>query len=590
MKKVISCLKQHMGESIILVVVTVALCCFVGQKQGFHMDEMLSFQLSNARFNPWIVSTQPQGRLAKFYEEEIQGKNIGDTVGNLVDIVKDVLVNRGNSLLANYQADVYEEPVWIDREQFQDYITVDSGDSFNYLSVYFNVKDDNHPPLHFMALHTISSIFQGKAEPFMGCIINILSVLGCCVLMMRLGALYGKREAGMLAALLYGLSSGAVAATLLIRMYALMTFFCVAFFYQNMMKWKEGDFTGHNKWLIAVTVMGFWTQYFFLFYCIGLAAVMVILLWKEKKYRDLFCYIRSMVIAALIGVAVFPFAISDVFSSGRGVEALDNLADGLEGYGERLAAFGQILLTRMFGNVWFGLGLAAVTALLLVIGQVIRHKNKTGKQAEKTETGSPALCCLLVIPPVIYFLLAARMSPYLVDRYIMAVFPFAMGILSLVILEVGKLIEKKNLKTTVRSGKIESGSVATVLLAIIICGVNLFTYDGEYLYKGYEEQKQVAEEYSDLSCICIYDGVGYYENLEEFTRYKRTLLLTQQELENREDTQSLAEEKEIVVLIKQNADCQKALETLAQYGIFEKESLVSDSVYGDYVVLCEVKR
>ena len=78
--------------------------------------------------------------------------------------------------------------------------------------------------------------------------------------MMRLGALYGKREAGMLAALLYGLSSGAVAATLLIRMYALMTFFCVAFFYRNMMKWKEGDFTGHNKWLIAVTVMGFWTQ------------------------------------------------------------------------------------------------------------------------------------------------------------------------------------------------------------------------------------------------------------------------------------------------------------------------------------------
>lgn len=40
----------------------------------------------------------------------------------------------------SYKADVYEEPVWITDRQFQDYVTVDQKDAFDYLSVYFNVK------------------------------------------------------------------------------------------------------------------------------------------------------------------------------------------------------------------------------------------------------------------------------------------------------------------------------------------------------------------------------------------------------------------------------------------------------------------
>ena len=39
------------------------------------MDELLSFELANGEFNPWIVPTQPQGRLAKFVENEIRGES-----------------------------------------------------------------------------------------------------------------------------------------------------------------------------------------------------------------------------------------------------------------------------------------------------------------------------------------------------------------------------------------------------------------------------------------------------------------------------------------------------------------------------------
>lgn len=90
----------------------------------------------------------------------------------------------------------------------------------------------------------------------------------------------------------------------------------------------------------------------------------MILLYRHRN-KELWCYIRSMVIAAVIGLVLFPFAISDVFSSGRGTEALGNLASGFAGYGQRLAAFGRILADRTVGAPLLTGGCAAGAILLL---------------------------------------------------------------------------------------------------------------------------------------------------------------------------------------------------------------------------------
>lgn len=551
-------LKQNAAQAGILLLIAAVLLGFSLQKQGFHMDELLSFELANAEFNPWIVPTQPVGRLAKLYHSELEGATPAETLGNVTGVIRDFLQNGESSLLAGYQADVYEEPVWIGREQFRDYIQVKKGDAFNYLSVYFNVKDDNHPPLHFMVLHTISSVFQGRTAPLMGCVINIAAVLGCCILMMRLGRIRGRKGAGMAAALLYGLSCGAIATTLLIRMYGMMTFFCVAFFYLNAEKYRKKEFTCRNKWLIAVTVLGFWTQYFFLFYCIGLFLVVAVLLIKQGERKALVCYIRSMVIAAFIGLLGFPFAVSDVFSSQRGTEALENLSNGLSGYGARLLAFLEILINRMFGS--------PVLLVLLLAACALGYVLTRGRSRVKEEA---ACFAMLFIPPVLYFLLAARMSPYLVDRYIMAVFPFAMMLCAALITGLGS-------------------RRFTVLCTAVICIFNIVSYDGEYLYKGYEDQRALAESYAELPCICIYDGSGYYENLIEFTDYAETLLTTLEELSQRQEQESIRQKDEIVVLIKHNVDAQKALSVLEQkYGLKQQEILMDgNGVYGDFIILC----
>ena len=592
-------LKKHtkqIGRLAVLLLVAGILCCFAAKKEGYHMDELLSFELSNARYTPWIVPTQPEGRLAKFVREEIDGASFLETVENIFAVGADLVKNRGNSKLLQYKADVYPEPAWISRDEFKDYITADGSSRFNYFSVYFNVKDDNHPPLHFMLLHTMSSLFPGSMSPLLGCIINILAILGCIICFFCIGNLlemhgilpvgYGDIYAGC-AGILYGLSSGGIQTALLIRMYGLMTFFCVLFFYLHVKKWLRGEFEYKNWPLALVAVLGFLTQYFFLFYCLTLAAVTIGLLIAGKRIPELKRYICTMALAAVIGIALFPFAISDVFSSGRGVEALQNLGNGFSGYGLRLKAFGEILLQGCFGSG--GIGIAALTVLVIcvcvsLLTQRTKKNGKTDAAAAFSVShtdAEKALLLLLLLPAVCYFLLAARMSPYLVDRYIMPLFPFAALLLTLLLCIAFRAFFSQGVKA--KKFFCVLGGVVVVLTVL----VNIVSYDGAYLYRGYEAQTQIAEQYRELPCICLYDGVGYYENLPEFAEYEKTLLLKLPELEQRQDTASLTQLQQLIVVKKKNADTKETLALFARYG-WQTEELLSEAVsaHGDTVYLC----
>lgn len=585
----ISRYKKYAGQMMALLCVLVILCCFAVQKEGYHMDELLSFELANAEFNPWIVPNQPVGRLAKFVKEEIRGTSLGETWSNLLSTVQDVAVNRGESKLLRYKADVYPEPVWIGAEQFHEYLTVGAEDAFNYLSVYFNVKDDNHPPLHFMLLHTMSSVFRERISPFLGCFLNILAVLGCCLCFLALGTLlerhgivpagYG-RMGGICASLLYGASTGAIATALLIRMYGLMTFFCVALFYLHVRKWLEKGFEKRNGRLLAVTVLGFLTQYFFLFFCLALAAATVGLLAARKRYRELKVYIRTMILSAILGLAAFPFAIQDVLASGRGVEALQNLGQGFSGYWVRLASFGAMLVKGSFGSLPLGIAALVLLAIALLAARRKRRGTAVG-QTERADAASHgesrALLILLLVPCTCYFLLAARMSPYLVDRYIMPLFAFSAVCLTLLL---GKLFSALPVPKR-----------GFLLLPVLVLGViNLVTYDGEYLYKGYQEQLAIAEQYRELPCICLYEGVGYYDNLMEFTQYRETLLLTLPQLEERQDTSGWEQASQIIVLKKRGLEEESVLEAFETYGWQVEAELLSEeeSVHGDTVYLCNI--
>ena len=578
--------KEKWPEILVIFLCMILLAIGIGKKEGFEVDEMLSLEFANAKFNPWIVPYQPEGRLAKYVRLEIEGENLVATLGNIIDTVVDVLENGDNSKLMSYEADVYAEPVWIAAETFYDYIYVDSGDAFNYLSVYFNMLDDTHPFFYFMLLHTLCSIFQGQSLIFVGCLINMAAVAVSMIYIMKsahilatkLGIAEYGRGLGIFAAALFGCSMGAMTIAILIRMYGLLTCFCVLSFYVHLKKWTEGSFASKNLGLILVTLLGFLTQYFFLFYCLTIAVVISILLLFHRRFRELFTYIGSMLVAAVIGVVSRFMVIRDVFHSSRGMEAVGNLKEGLAGYGERLKGFFVIVAENTYGVVF--VIVLAVAALILVIRWLIacgkRTKNKvlaagraegrelsgsrkeekalSGSKVEKMvlsggeveekqlsggkgedallsgegtkeKTGYLSSMALLCVPALVYFLLAARMSPYTVDRYIMPVFPFVIMIGAVIVVKSVALWKNKDSKMLVMR------CTCGAIIVFQLC--RLLQFEGFYWYKGYDEQRKLAEEYASYPCICIYVGSGFYHNLLEFTSYERTLLLTEWELESR---------------------------------------------------------
>ncbi|MCM1221865.1 MAG: phosphoethanolamine transferase CptA, partial [Lachnospiraceae bacterium] len=406
---------------------------------------------------------------------------------------------------------------------------------------------------------------------------------------------YG-RFAGLWAAGMYGLSAGAMSTVLLIRMYAMVALFCVALLAIHLRKLcferlGGSSFAEGNKLLILVTALGFWTQYFFLFYCLILAAVTAVILWRQKRMRELWRYVRSMVTAAVVGVLVFPFSIADVFSSGRGVEALGALASGLSGYGSRIAEFLRIVAARL--GVGF-VGACAIFGICCAAALVLRafRRRRAGRESRvekegKSGTGEASLWCLLCIPALGYFLLAARMSPYLVDRYMMPLFPFLAFILTLAVCRVGICCAGDGKDRIMPNRGVQL--VSLLLAAVTVCCQlwDPLRYQDSYLYKGYDEQLKIAEEYAQYPCICIYDGVGYYENLLEFARYDRTLLLTEEELADRADSQpGFLDADAVVVLLKHGTD-REAVNRLMEYrGLHCEEVLLENGeAYGDTVLL-----
>lgn len=582
-KRIKSVGKKYGVQIAIILLSMLFLCAYVSRKEGYHMDEILAFQLANAEYNPWIVPTQPVGRLAKFMNEYVDGENLAETVSNIGFVVKDTLTNRGSSILATYKADVYEAPVWISRDMFQAYVQCDTKDDFNLFSVYFNVKDDNHPPLHFMLLHLMTSMFKGEISVWHGCVINLVAMAITLWLLGEIGELvFQKKGSKFVLMILYGFSMGIVATTLWIRMYALLTMWTVWGLYLHLHKYMcigQDSFVrihakkAKPKWvgsvgLLLVTVLSFWTQYFGLFFILPLALVTVLLLIKDKRYQEVWAYIRTMVTAAVIGVGVYPFAIGDVLFSARGTEALSQWQNGLGEYIGRLAAFGGVLAENVTGGVVPFAGMLCIPGIMLLAVCIYR----------KQKPANHAALLLCGVPTLVYFLLAAKMSPYFVDRYIMAIFPMTALVVVLLWDEAACHISEK------------AFTAAGITVAAALCVLQVVQTDGKhtYLYQGYAEQVKVAEAYAAYPLVCLYDGYGFYENVVEMERYEQTMLVKASELSGMEQSRVAVAGEGYVALIKypgeENGKAQLEL-VMDTFGGSKADLIYAGGAFGDAIYL-----
>ena len=563
--------KFHLFTALSVIIVLAFDVFFAFQKEGYHMDEVLSYELSNSEFTPWITPTQPEGRLEKYYRNEIRDERFSGTVSNLFGQVFDVLKNRGSSVAASYTADVYDTPQWMTEDDITKYVTFYGSDSVIALSAYYNTTTDNHPPLYFMLLNILSAVWSlfayGSLSVWPGIILNMIfmagSLLVICVFFKDVA---GHEKLGPLAALIYGLSPAGINTVLLIRMYSMTSFFCLAFTYVLFLKLKKEDTRYKNKILTLVTVLGFLTQYFVCIYYFFLTLCVVIYLIRTGRKAVLKGLVRSLVISAVIGIILYPFVYHDVFGTTIGNSVRENMA-GIGGYIEKITLFGKVLARSCAGS----LAAFAVLVLACVASFIISVNTKRVKVWAVAPGVSAAA----------YFLTVSKIAPYTVDRYLMPVFGvvtvvFVISVSFVIRYLTGKFLSSENIRSAVGTG-------ACILVAAF-CVLFVFMNDPDYLYRGYSGQVKISEKYEDLDALVVYEGTSFYQNVPELMNYDNCLLVNSEELTVFDE--KLASHDEIIVIEGADVDKDEVLMTLGDmYGYTSLTVLLEEGVFGDRVCL-----
>lgn len=398
---------------------------------------------------------------------------------------------------------------------FFDYVTVGEKTRFQYEYVWKNQIRDTHPPMYYALVHTISSFFPGKYSIWYAGAINILFALLTFWAVRGLVCELTKNEnAVILASIFFMFSAGILSAVSFFRMYvmAMSEVTLVTLLFVRAVKRENYA----NTWkfyfsLIAMSVFGALTHYYFIVYLFFLCLIYGVYLLSSRRVREMGFFILSMSVSGGLSVAVFPGMIKHMFleDGHRGQESRENLMQSSLGvYLERLEDFYSFINEQIFGNA---LTYIIVACLVFVVFYRWNKLGGGGKWKEDIVFLRHITIdwVLVTIPSICYFLLISKMAVYVTDRYLMPVYAVIVAVIITIIYCIGEKLDKK-----------KHYFFLSVLTGIMI--VNSWKVCGwAYLYKNSPAMMEKAAEYQDVNDICIYESAWKsYPSFYELSQYK----------------------------------------------------------------------
>lgn len=393
------------------------------------------------------------------------------------------------------------EDQWEPGSYFEEYIEVDEGEQFRYDSVVYNLKNDAHPPLFFMVLHTVSSFFPETFSKWYALAPNILYCLVAMFLVLRISQkLFRSNRMALLTAGLWGFALGTANMVVYLRMYMMSAMFALLTlnFHYNLLIKKKYD-VKHWFLLILCSFAGYMTHYYFFIYAFFLSAFFVFGLLAQKKVKELIWYCSSMMASLLVVLVLAPWAFENLFGNGYSQQAAGGLDMGIVNFLWYLWEYAWFFARDFFGNhliIPALMGAAGVAA-----GIACFAKKRTKMFTEKKET--TMMVILLFAPAIFYFIIAAVCSPFMSSRYIYAVYPmlFLMVIwLCYAGLKGFGVTEKKIL--------------AGVGVVTLVCTLVSYSDAGvDYLYQRQEQTYEAMEPYYGSDCAFL--SYNYYRITEK---------------------------------------------------------------------------
>ena len=473
-----------------------------------------------------------------------------------------------------------EDGAWMDREAYFDEFVVLEGEGFQYGLVRLVQSWDVHPPVYYWLFHTVCSFFPGQFSKWFGLGIN-LAVFGLSMFLLRCLSLKvtGHNEKlSLFVCFFYGFTPAAMSSVVFIRMYALLTVFVYlcAILHVSVIEndrilvkqqfegeCEEGQDSQTGKLsfgkfllpLMAVTYLGFLTQYYyFIFWFFMAFAFCVYLLWRDRNLWNCIRYGISQAIAFVLAYLTYPSCLGQMFRGQRGAQATSNFFD-FSNTLTRISFFWELLDEYVFGKTLLLLLVLLIIAAVFA-GFTVRKRKKYN-----------AAYGLLFFAVTGYFLAVSKTALLLGNTSVRYQTPIY-GIV--VLLLFGAIWDGWNCCCELRGDKKNCIGEKIVLAAAILymlAGLaGLFSGRVVFLYPEAAERVSFAREKAaaGVPVVCLYDaGQSWcvWDCADEFFEYDRIYFASQNDTEPILDA-VIADSGELIVYLSNTAEKQEQLERI----------------------------
>ena len=381
---------------------------------------------------------------------------------------------------------------------YKEYMAVNENERFDYGMVWENQHKDVHPPLYYVLLHTISSLFPGEFSIWFAGIINIVFGLATLFVLRKIIRLFDNPLVVCdVISLLFVLSPGILSAISFFRMYIVAMFEVTLFTYLFLKKLKAPSKAETIKTytpMLVCAVLGALTHYYCIIYIVLISFLYGMYLLYKKQWENVKKFVCSMLIAGIVSCLIFPYVLSHMLLGNRGKESISNFLNISDLY-ERIAAFWGIMNRQLFAGLlnYMIIGVVIFAMLKMFLNKQEKVVNKKYCIKELVDNFEVIGYVFLILPTLGYFLIVSKVGAFLTDRYIFPIYALVLvGTICLIARVLRKLLSPSKYVICV--------IVLSILL--VICG--WCKAEWKYLYLNYPSVQTEIEQYQEEDCIVIY--------------------------------------------------------------------------------------
>lgn len=382
--------------------------------------------------------------------------------------------------LANntFQLDIEDYKNYTGDELLTTYATVDKDNRFDIDSVFFNQSMDTHPPLYYILVNFICSLFYGKFSMWFGLSINILAIL---IIFWEISYIIEKITNNKVISVLIPLISlftyGFTNLIVFTRMYAMLTAISLYLIILILNKTSENNTENivDTKFLVTYYITclaGILTQYHFVITMAFFTIYLLINLLINKKYKMLLTTSITAILSIITSIIIFPSMLNHIFGNSLHAFSKKRIETLITNFNE----IGYSIITSFFGKALIAFIIILIIALIISIIKKIKP-NK--------------VLSLFLVYIIFYYIIVCITAQFSFARYLYNIYPIIIILLTIPIYKIYKSLYNPF-------------AYISVLLLTILCIMSNTNKTPSSLNKGDILFENFLKENKDVQTILMY--------------------------------------------------------------------------------------